>query len=130
HDRILPHGVARAAALYCLALPHPVRLALIGFGYWGPNYARVFSELADAELVVICDRSPERLGLVRHRYRSIATCESIADVWARDDVDAVVIATPGSTHASLVRDALDRGRHVLVEKPMALDAQTSEALCA
>jgi len=106
-----------------------VRLALIGFGYWGPNYARVLSELPGAELTIICDQRPDRLALVRDRYRSVATCEHPDDLFARDDVDAVVIATPASTHAALVRLALDRGRHVLVEKPMALDRAGGQSLC-
>jgi len=108
---------------------HPVRIALIGFGYWGPNYARVLSELPGAELALVCDRSAERLGLVGNRHRAVATCSRVEDVFARDDVDAVVIATPASTHAALVRQALEHGRHVLVEKPMALDVDTCEALC-
>jgi predicted dehydrogenase len=108
---------------------HPVRIALIGFGYWGPNYARVLNELPGAELAVVCDRSPERLTLVRDRYRVVQTCGRAEDVFARDDIDAVVIATPASTHAALVREALEHGRHVLVEKPMALDVAACEALC-
>jgi predicted dehydrogenase len=111
------------------AAGHRVRLALVGFGYWGPNYARVLNDLPDAELTAVCDRSADRLSLVRQRYRAIATCASEAELFARDDIDAVVIATPASTHADLVRAALDRGLHVLVEKPMALDVAACEALC-
>jgi predicted dehydrogenase len=106
-----------------------VRLALVGFGYWGPNYARVLNDLPDADLLLVCDRSPDRLDLVRQRHRSIATCSTIEEIFARDDVDAVVIATPASTHAALVRAALERQLHVLVEKPMALDAGGCAALC-
>jgi predicted dehydrogenase len=106
-----------------------IRLALIGFGYWGPNYARVLSDLPGAELRVICDQRPDRLALVEQRYRGVATCDRIEDLFARDDVDAVVIATPASTHEALVRTALTAGRHVLVEKPMALSAAGCESLC-
>jgi predicted dehydrogenase len=106
-----------------------VRLALVGFGYWGPNYARVLSDLPEAELTVICDRRPDRLHLVQQRYRTVAICERPEDLFTRDDVDAVVIATPASTHEDLVRAALDNGRHVLVEKPMALHAAGCQALC-
>jgi predicted dehydrogenase len=106
-----------------------VRLALIGFGYWGPNYARVLSELPGAELTVICDQRADRLVLVRQRYRAVATCERLDNLFARNDVDAVVIATPASTHEALVRASLDHGRHVLVEKPMALNAPAGQALC-
>jgi predicted dehydrogenase len=106
-----------------------VRLALVGFGYWGPNYARVLNDLPDADLTVVCDRSLDRLTLVRDRYRTVETCADVDAVFARDDVDAVVIATPASTHAPLVRAALERRKHVLVEKPMALDAESCAALC-
>jgi predicted dehydrogenase len=106
-----------------------VRLALIGFGYWGPNYARVLNDLPDVELTVVCDQRPDRLSLVRQRYRAVATCEHLDDLFERDDVDGVVIATPASTHAELVRATLQHGRHVLVEKPMALDADACTMLC-
>lgn len=107
----------------------PVRLALIGFGYWGPNYARVLSELPGAELTAICDQRPDRLEVVRQRYRAVAACGSLDQLFARDDVDAVVIATPASTHEALVRASLDSGRHVLVEKPMSLRAEGCIELC-
>ena len=110
-------------------MSHPVRIALIGFGYWGPNYARVLAELPGAELVVVCDPNPERLSLVGSRHRAVQRCSRVDEVFARDDVDAVVIATPASTHAALVREGLEHGRHVLVEKPMALDVAACAALC-
>jgi predicted dehydrogenase len=107
----------------------PVRIALIGLGYWGPNYARILSELPGAQLTAVCDQRAERLALVQQRHGAVATCTSVDDLLARDDVDAVVIATPASTHEALVRSALSRGRHVLVEKPMALHAAGCDALC-
>lgn len=106
-----------------------VRFALIGFGYWGPNYARVLSDLSDAELIVVCDPRPDRLSLVQQRYRTVAVCERLDEVFTRDDVDAVVIATPASTHEDLVRASLNSGHHVLVEKPMALNAAGCRMLC-
>jgi predicted dehydrogenase len=106
-----------------------VRIALVGFGYWGPNYARVLNELPGAQLTVICDQSPERLSLVRQRYPTIETCGHLDDLLARDDVDGVVIATPASTHEASVRATLDSGRHVLVEKPMTVRAGACEPLC-
>jgi predicted dehydrogenase len=107
----------------------PVRIALVGLGYWGPNYARVLSDLAGAALTVVCDQRADRLALVQQRYSSVATCATLDDLLVRDDVDAIVIATPASTHEALVRAALTNGRHVLVEKPMALHAAGCDALC-
>lgn len=106
----------------------PVRVALIGFGYWGPNYARVLNELPGVGLSVVCDRDAERLVKVRRRYPAVATCTNLDDVFGRADIDAVVIATPASTHQALVEAALQSGRHVLVEKPMALEVAGCDAL--
>ncbi|MCU1381611.1 MAG: hypothetical protein JWL71_308 [Acidobacteria bacterium] len=106
-----------------------LRIGLIGFGYWGPNYARVLSELPGTALTVICDPRADRLAVVAERYPAVATCQSLDDLFARNDVDAVVIATPASTHEALVRASLTHGRHVLVEKPMALHAAGCAALC-
>jgi predicted dehydrogenase len=111
------------------AFAPPVRIALVGLGYWGPNYARVLSDLPGAQLTVVCDQRADRLSLIEQRYSSVATCTAIGDLFDRDDVDAVVIATPAATHEALVRDSLAHGRHVLVEKPMALHAEGCETLC-
>jgi predicted dehydrogenase len=112
----------------CALVERPVRVALIGFGYWGPNYARVLNELPGVGLSAICDRDAERLVKVRQRYPSVATCTSLDEVFGRADLDAVVIATPAATHQALVEAALQSGRHVLVEKPMALEAAACDAL--
>ena len=108
----------------------PVRVALIGFGYWGPNYARVLHDLPRVELTCVCDRSADRLALVRQRYPAVDTCDDVERLLARDDIDAVVIATPASSHEQLVRLALAARRHVLVEKPMTLRADAPDELCA
>jgi predicted dehydrogenase len=79
-----------------------VRLALVGFGYWGPNYARVLSDLPDVDLIVVCDRRPDRLRLAEQKYRTVATCERVEELFARGDVDGIVLATPASTHEALV----------------------------
>jgi predicted dehydrogenase len=106
-----------------------VRVALIGFGYWGPNYARVLHELPQVDLKVICDRSAERLAQARERYPGVATSADVDEALGRDDLDAAVIATPATTHEPLVEAALRHGLHVLVEKPMSLDAGGCDTLC-
>jgi predicted dehydrogenase len=105
------------------------RIGLIGFGYWGPNYARALNELPHVQLAAICDSSGDRLAQARQRYPGVAASTDPSDV-LRADVDAIVIATPASTHQQLVERALRSGRHVLVEKPMALDAAACDALSA
>ena len=107
----------------------PVRIALIGLGYWGPNYARVLSDLPNVELTAICDQRADRLSVVRRRHGTVAICSTLDELLAREDVDAIVIATPASTHEALVRASLASGRHVLVEKPMALHAAGCHAMC-
>lgn len=104
----------------------PVRVAVIGLGYWGPNLVRNFQELECAEIVTICDANADRLEEVRRRFPSVQTCRHIDDVLADDTIDAVAIATPVSTHFPLGRSALAAGKHVFMEKPLA--ASSAECL--
>lgn len=96
-----------------------VRIGVIGLGYWGPNYARVLRELSGANLVWACDARPQALHLMRARYPDVILTSSPEEVLADSTVDAVVIATPSSTHAELTLAALEAGKHVLCEKPLA-----------
>jgi len=105
-----------------------IKLAIIGCGYWGINYVRVFSEIPDARVKVVCDQNPERLQVIRERYPYIDTRESWEEVIGDKDVDAVVIATPAREHFELARRSLSSGKHVLVEKPLASDVSQAEAL--
>ena len=98
----------------------PVRVALVGLGYWGPHFARIAIEHTDAELVWCCDRSEVALDLPRRRYPQVACTTSFERGRSRIPlVDAVVVATPTATHADLGTAALEAGKHVLVEKPLA-----------
>ena len=106
-----------------------VCLALVGYGYWGPNYARVFNELPESRVAAICEVSPERRQRAQARNPQAAISSDVREVLRRDDVDAVVISTPASTHFELARAALESGRHVLVEKPLALTVEHCEQLC-
>ena len=106
----------------------PVRIALIGLGYWGPNHARVISELPQTELVAACDLSSEAAGIIHTRYPNVRTTRRVDEVFEADDVDAVVIATPTSTHHELGLRALEAGKHVLCEKPLARSAAECDDL--
>ena len=97
----------------------PIRLGLVGLGYWGPHFARIATEHTDAELVWCCDRSEQALELPRRRFPHVRRTSDFDDVLDDDSVDAVVIATPTATHAALALAALDAGKHILVEKPLA-----------
>jgi predicted dehydrogenase len=109
-------------------LPSKIRIALVGYGYWGPNYARVLNELPDTIVKVICDAQPERLQRASSRFPHIETSSDLHEVLRRTDVDAVVVSTPASTHNAITRLVLESGRHVLVEKPLALEVEHCEAL--
>jgi predicted dehydrogenase len=95
-----------------------VRFSVIGFGYWGPNHCRIIQHHKNAELKVICDQDPHRLNMAAELY-PYAERTSDIDKALDDSVDAVILATPVSTHAKLVKKALEKGKHVLCEKPLA-----------
>jgi predicted dehydrogenase len=101
----------------------PIRIGVIGYGYWGPNLVRNFAEVPGAQMAVVSDLSPDRLAQVSSRYPAVRTTTDVQDLLSDPTVDAVVIATPVRTHFSLAMRALEAGKHVLVEKPM---AETSE----
>ena len=103
-------------------------VAVAGLGPWGANLARNFNELA--RLAWVCDPSPERLEAAAARYPATRATSSFDELLADDAVEAVVVATPVPTHAELARRALAAGKHVFVEKPMALRADDAEALVA
>ncbi|MET1009676.1 MAG: Gfo/Idh/MocA family oxidoreductase [Gaiellaceae bacterium] len=103
-------------------------VAVAGLGPWGANLARNFNELA--RLAWVCDPSPERLEAAAARYPATRATLSFDELLADDAVEAVVVATPVPTHAELARRALAAGKHVFVEKPMALGADDAEALVA
>jgi predicted dehydrogenase len=99
-----------------------VRVGVIGFGQWGPNHVRNFSLLDGCEVVRVCDSSETRLNAARKFLRGVAVTTNPADITAAADIDAVVVATPTSTHFALVKAALEAGKDVLCEKPLAQTA--------
>lgn len=104
----------------------PLRVGVIGYGYWGPNLVRNFAEYPGSEVVAIADRSPERLGPILRRHPGVSTTTDHRDLLRDPGVEAVVIATPISTHYQLALEALQAGKHVLVEKT--LTATSEQAL--
>jgi predicted dehydrogenase len=104
------------------------RVGVAGLGYWGPNLARNFDDLAD--LAWICDQSAEQLARFDGRFSQAQPTERFEEMVADDGLDAVVIATPVPTHYDLAKQALQAGKHVLVEKPPAMHANEMEELVA
>jgi predicted dehydrogenase len=105
-----------------------VGIGVIGFGYWGPNLVRNFSEVPGARVVSVSDLSTKRLGQATQRYPWIKTTTDVDELLSDTEVDAVVIATPVSTHYELASRALAAGKHVLVEKPMTTTSEEADRL--
>jgi predicted dehydrogenase len=97
-----------------------------GLGYWGPNLARNFDALPEAELRWLCDGSEDQLERMRPRFPGARFTASLDEVLADPETDAVVIATPVPTHAELARRVLDSGKHCFVEKPLAQSVAEAE----
>jgi predicted dehydrogenase len=94
-------------------------VAVIGAGYWGPNLVRNFRNAPDWDLVAVCDLDEGRARKVIGARSTVSVETSIERLLARDDIDAVAIATPARTHAPIALQAIAAGKHVLVEKPLA-----------
>lgn len=94
------------------------KIALVGMGYWGPNLARVLNQSNKCEFVAACDTNEKNLEKIARQYPSIKPYADYSELLA-SDIDAVVIATPISTHFELAKQALLAGKHVFVEKPLA-----------
>jgi predicted dehydrogenase len=95
-----------------------IRVGVIGYGYWGPNLVRNLAEADGAQLVRCVDMRPDRRALARRRFPAIKVDSNPDSIVDDPSVDAVVIATPVTTHYQFAKRALEQGKHVLVEKPM------------
>ena len=104
-------------------------IGVIGCGHWGPNHIRVFSDLDRSHVVACADTNPLRLERIRHRFPRVRTEDDHRTFCDDPQIDAIVIATPTGTHARLATEALQAGKHVLLEKPMCATEAESAALC-
>ncbi|MCC6170081.1 MAG: Gfo/Idh/MocA family oxidoreductase [Caldilineaceae bacterium] len=105
-----------------------IGIAVVGAGYWGANYVRVFNELPDAEIVAVCDQRPERLAEINKRFPGTFVTHSLDTLLQLDDLDAVVVATGAATHFDLASRCIAGGKHVLVEKPLTTTPAQAERL--
>jgi predicted dehydrogenase len=103
----------------------PLGVGIIGCGYWGGNYVRVFDELPGAYVAGVCDARPERLQHIRQRFPEIFVCTDPGELLSRADIRAIVVCTEATTHYSIAHRCLRAGKHLLVEKP--LTTRVSEA---
>src|SRR5215469_9387656 len=100
-----------------------LRVAVIGYGYWGPNLVRNFANSDSVQFIAVSDLDTTRLAICKRLYPGVTTSTEVRDVLRNSRIDAVAIATPVHTHYDLALAALKAGKHVLVEKPL---AQTSD----
>ncbi len=105
-----------------------LRIGVIGLGYWGPNLARNFHALPQAQLTWLCDGIGERLELLGARFPDAKRTTSVEELLAAPDLDAVAVATPVPAHAPLARQVLESGRHCFVEKPLAQSVADAETV--
>ncbi len=106
----------------------PIGMAVVGFGYWGPNIVRNITERKELRLMGLCEQDPARAAEFTRRYPGQRVERDLDALLLDPRVQAVSIATPPHTHYALARRALEAGRHVLVEKPLATTAADAEEL--
>jgi len=104
------------------------RIAVIGCGYWGPNFVRIFTQLPDSEVKYCCDLNEDRLAQMRLLYPHVHTTTRLEDALEDAKVDGVVVATPVATHYTIAKRFLEAGKSVLIEKPLCLNSQEGEEL--
>lgn len=105
-----------------------VGIAILGCGYWGINYVRVFNDMPESRVVAVCDRRENRLEEVAKRFPGVGLTTRLKDALQMDGVDALVVCTEATSHYGVTRDCLEAGKHVLVEKPMTIRPEESEEL--
>lgn len=105
-----------------------INVAVIGYGYWGPNLVRNFQETPGVTVTSCCDMNQERLAQVKGKYPSIRTTSDYGEVLKDRNIHAVVISTPVATHYDFARRALEMGKHVLLEKPATTSTAEAEKL--
>ena len=107
-----------------------INIAIIGYGYWGPNLARNFAALGNAAVHTVCDNDAASLEKARKRLPLAALTSDYEDILKDGGIHAVCIATPALTHAELALRALQSGKHVLVEKPLAMTRSQCDRMIA
>jgi len=105
-----------------------MQIGIVGAGYWGKNLLRTFGKLPTARVAEICDLDPKLLEAAKKDHPDARTGSDLAAMLARPDLDAILVATPPSRHHAMALAALRTGKHVWVEKPLALTAPEGREL--
>lgn len=105
-----------------------INIAVIGYGYWGPNIVRNFDAIEGTKVLSVCDSNREAIKRARKTYPHIRVTSDGNDIINSPEVDAVAVITPVSTHYELAKRSLQSGKHVFVEKPFTASAPQAEEL--
>ena len=109
-------------------MDRPLGIAIVGCGYWGTNYVRIFNELTESRVVAVCDRDGSRLQALKRLFPDTHLTTDLAEMASLASVDAMVVCTPASTHFEVTQECLMSGKHVLVEKPITTDVAGASEL--
>jgi len=109
-------------------LSRVLRIGVIGCGHWGKNYVRTFSDRPGSRVVRAADLVRSNLDFLAARDTALVVTEDYRQLLSDPDVDAVVVATPAATHFPIAKDSIEAGKHLIVEKPLALDVGECEDL--
>src|ERR1700693_1004044 len=105
-----------------------VKFGVVGYGYWGPNIVRNLSQLEEAEVVAVCDKSPASRGRIEKAHPHVHVTANADELMSSPDIDAIAVITPVWTHYELAKAALEHGKHVFVEKPFTSTTAQAEDL--
>lgn len=102
-----------------------VNVAQIGCGYWGPNLLRNFVQSNNCNVKMVADINEEKLNYVKRTYPFITTTKRFEEILENDEIDAVVVSTPASSHYEISKEVIKKGKHILIEKPIALSSSNA-----
>ena len=105
-----------------------LKIGLIGCGYWGPNYVRIFHFMPSVEVVGCSDLDGEKLSRLKHQFPNIGTTQDYLNLLRDPTVDAVIVSTQATTHHEIVKKCLEAGKHVLVEKPLTMRVKDGQEI--
>ncbi len=105
-----------------------MKIAVVGFGYWGPNLVRNFSNTPNCQVKYVVDQDLHQHNRIKRLYPSVQTTSDLNAILSDPEVEAIVVATPVYTHYPIARQSLEHGKHVLLEKPMTSSTQQAELL--
>jgi len=104
------------------------KIGIIGCGYWGPNLVRNFTELTNCEVAAVADLNKDRLSALAARFPRLEGFSDYNKILQNKDIEGVVISTNLSTHFNIAKDALNAGKHILLEKPVTPSVREAEEL--